>query len=120
MPRMATTDPVARFGQTADPGSLFSTNHQPPTTNFKPLPTSTAVSASVSEIRRGQILDQITRCGPLTLFELCEKLGTQPNQISGRITDLIKENILIPTGQLRKHPLSGVGCRVYELVKDVA
>lgn len=81
---------------------------------FKPLPKAVDVSAAVSGRRRRQILMVLSCHGERALFEICELLRCEPNQISGRITDLKRDACIDIIGQ-RPHPRSHVGCDVYAI-----
>lgn len=99
-----------------------------PTTNsapslFDPLPpiaksTSTlAAEAAVrtTSKRRRQILDTIREAGPLSLFELADRLGVHAHQISGRITDLKRDGLIQATGERRINRATGCQADVYRL-----
>lgn len=71
------------------------------------------VAARISGKRKQRILQLLQERGPLTLWELAEAMSVQVNQISGRLSELKFDGLITTTG-LRKHPVSGVMCDVYE------
>ncbi len=65
-----------------------------------------------SEQRR-RVLDFVAKCGTngATLDEACVALGTTPNQISGRFTELRKLGYIVRTGSRKTR--SGNAAAVY-------
>lgn len=73
------------------------------------------IAAGHADQRYAQILAIIERRGDATLAEIAAELRVTPNQISGRITELLNDFIIEPTGARRPNPKTGSPCRVYHL-----
>lgn len=73
------------------------------------------IAAGHADQRYAQILAIIERRGDATLAEIAAELRVTPNQISGRITELLNDAVLEPTGARRPNPKTGAPCRVYRL-----
>jgi len=67
-----------------------------------------------SESRRAFILRCLAE-QPLTVFEIAARLGVSHHTISGRFTDLAKDQKIEPTGECRRHPNSGLPCTIWRL-----
>ncbi len=78
------------------------------------LPRNVDVSARVATGRRQRILQYLVKCGPSTLDEICAVFGVAPNQISGRVSDLKRDNLVAETG-LERPSRSGCACQVLEI-----
>lgn len=70
-----------------------------------------AANASRSE-RYKQVLELLRSRGPLAGWEIAEALKCQFNQVSGRLTELVRDKIIEDTGERRKNPRTGVSGRV--------
>ncbi len=88
-----------------------------------PRPRSTRDEAHIAAMRdadrrREQILGLLRERGPMACFEIARALGTMDHSISGRLTDLKKDNLIEPTGERRPNPRSGRTADVYRLVRE--
>lgn len=108
---MPTHDPMMQVSrQDTSPVSLFDTS-----TRAK------AAAVAIDRIpqRYAQILDELRRHGPQTLFEIASKLGVFDHQISGRFTELKAQGLIESTGQTRRKPATGCECEVYQLKAEI-
>lgn len=55
---------------------------------------------------------------PSTLFELCDSLNWPVNRVSGRVTELSKNGLIVDSGSRRINPNSGKSGIVWETKKD--
>lgn len=111
-------DPLTRRAgtRTDDGPSLFDLLPPP-----SPGTTQQLAAAQAAETRRQryqQIEGLIRQRGPMTLFELSAALKVSPNQISGRITELLDTRRLEKTGERRKNPATGSTANVYRLGQE--
>jgi len=68
--------------------------------------------------RYQQIVDLLRARGPLAGWQIAEALGCQINQISGRLTELVKDQVLEDSGERRVNPRTKVSGRVLRLVVE--
>lgn len=83
-------------------------------TRQKPPPSTPAISPARNQ-RYQQILRILKERGPSTLFEIAAELRCFDHQISGRITELVKEGIIERTPQRRQKPETGCWADVLAL-----
>lgn len=69
------------------------------------------------EGKRAIVFEAIKKCKKgATLFELQKVLGWSINRISGRVTELQKEDLIRDSGKRRANPESGRNAIVWEIV----
>lgn len=71
------------------------------------------VAAVTSRGRKARILQLLQEHGPLALFELAAMMEVHDHQISGRITELLRDGLIEPTGQRRTKPETGCQAETY-------
>jgi predicted ArsR family transcriptional regulator len=102
-------DPMMRQSRTVDPtwedAPLFGTRHA-----------AGQAAARTSGKRRTWIKQLLADRGPMTCFELAAEMNLHDHQISGRITDLLKDGEIERTGQTKRKPETGCLCDIYRLV----
>ena len=73
--------------------------------------------------QRAQVLDLITSSDGLTMKEVAEIMGVQLNTISGRGTELKRDKLVAPTGEIRNGSAvlraTGITPEVRECAEDV-
>jgi predicted ArsR family transcriptional regulator len=67
--------------------------------------------------RKARILQLLKDHGPLALFEIAQMMQVHDHQISGRITELYRDDKIDTTGQRRTNPATGCAAEVYQLHK---
>ena len=73
------------------------------------------VAARSAGKRKAAIRQLLRDRGPMTCFELAAAMGVADSQISGRITDMLKEREIERTGQTKNKPSTGCPCDIYRL-----
>ncbi len=112
---------MSRRTHHADPMMRCSNRHQLPGSSLDDFPlfgtqhAAAAVAATSASCRRGRIMDLLSQFGELSLPEMCGLMNVTPNQISGRVSDLCRDGLIEPTGQVAINRATGCPCSIYRL-----
>lgn len=69
---------------------------------------------TVSE-KRKRVLDVIAK-SPSALFDICSILGWPVNRVSGRVTELAEQGLIVDSGSRKINPASGKKGIVWRIV----
>src|SRR5947209_6629112 len=72
-------------------------------------------AARASGSRRVKILNYLREQGPSTIFEVAAHLGLYDHQISGRFSELERDQLIEKSGQRRRKPETECDAEVYRL-----